>query len=226
MNYFKQVLATTMMAILPLSVTFLAQDALGAEQTVRTYNKQAEYHPLGEHHDSVKPLDIVKGSKANLTIMKDGAYICVETRNLKPGNVVTAWVGIYNKPENCKAKPCDLKDFLDRADETVVDMGYADGLIVGPDGTGKFSAFIPRGALRQNWFGNGVQNLASGEFHVVIHEHGLPVPGLTASMLSTYRGGCKTESLFKKFPEISLSDGKPGPNDCNIAQVIRFVQEP
>jgi len=41
-------------------------------------------------------------------------------------------------------------------------------------------------------------------------------------MLSTYRGGCTTESLFKAFPEISKSDGKPGPNECNLLQVVRF----
>ena len=215
----------SVLAVMGALVSGGGTSALAAEIEVRSYNEQAKLHPLGQHHDSEKPLETVKGSKANLTVTRNGAYICLETRQLTPGHVYTMWFGIYNKPEQCKAKPCDVKDFLVRHELTEPDMGYADGLIAKADGTAKFSAFIPAGSLSHDWYGNGFQNLKHGEVHLVVHDHGKLIPERAAEMLGTYRGGCKTESLFKDFPEISKSDGKPGPNDCNLTQLVRFVQD-
>jgi len=209
-------------AILPLALQATSPPAQAGNKQVQSYNEQARLHPLGEHHDSETPLEIVKGSKANLTVLKEGAYVCLTTQQLTPGNVYTMWFAVYNKPENCTAKPCNVKDFLDHADKTVPDIGYADGLIASADGTGKFSGFIPAGKLQQNWYGNGYTNLKSGEVHLAIHDHGPLIPERAAEMLGTYRGGCATESLFKTFPEISKSDGKPGPNECNLLQLVRF----
>ena len=211
-------------AILPVALQVAPLPAQAGSKQVQSYNEQARLHPLGEHHDSEKPLEIVKGSKANLTVLKDGAYVCLSTQQLTPGNVYTLWIAVINKPENCTATPCNVKDFIDHADMTVPDVGYADSLIASADGTGKFSGFIQAGKLKQNWYGNGYNNLKTGEVHLVVHDHGPLIPERAAEMLSTYRGGCTTESLFKTFPEISKSDGKPGPNECNLLQVVRFPQ--
>ena len=209
--------------ILPVALQLSTLPVQADSKQVQSYNEQAKLHPLGENHDLGEPLEIVKGSKANLTILKDGAYVWLATQQLTPRNVYTLWFAVINKPENCKATPCNVKDFVNNADMTVPDVGYADGLIAGADGTGKFSAFIPAGKLKQNWFGNGYNNLKTGEVHLVVHDHGPLIPERAAEMLSTYRDGCTTESLFKTFPEISKSDGKPGPNECNLLQIVLFL---
>lgn len=213
-------------AMFNLVLQTLSSPSQAASEEVRIYHEKAKNHPLGQYHDSAKKLKTVEGSEAILAITKKGAFVYLLTRQLTPGNVYTLWFGVYNKPENCKASPCDVKDFLDHAAITKPDMGYADSLIAGADGTAKFSAYIPVGKLRQGWYGNGFQNPQSGEIHLVLHDHGRLIPERAANMLATYRGGCTTDSLFEGFPEISKSDGQPGPNECNLLQLVRFVQDP
>jgi len=209
-----------------LVLQLISSPSIAADSSARIYHQEVKLHPLGEHHESAKKLQTVKGAQAILVITSEGAFVSLSTRQLTPGNVYSAWIGIFNKPENCKASPCNIEDFTARNAMTQSDMGYVDGSIAAADGTAHFLAYIPKGQLKQNWYGTGFQNLKTGEIHLAVHDHGSPLPGLTRMMMESYRGGCKTESLFKGFPESSKSDGQPGPNDCNLLQIVFFVRHP
>lgn len=194
-----------------------------ADEEARIYHEVVKLHPLGQHHEAAKKLETVKGALASLVITKEGALVSLSTRQLTPGNVYSLWFAVFNKTENCKATPCSISDFVDNA-ATEPDVGYADGLVAGADGTARFLAYIPKGKLKQNWYGNGFHNADNSEIHLVVHDHGKILPGMARMMMGSYRGGCTTESLYKGFPEISKSDGQPGPNTCNLIQVVFFVQ--
>jgi len=44
-------------------------------------------------------------------------------------------------------------------------------------------------------------------------------------MMSTARGGCTEESLPPPWPESARAGGKPGPNDCTMAQFAILKQQ-
>lgn len=196
-----------------------------ADEMVRIYHEVAKLHPLGRHHIAAEKMQPIKGSKAILLITKEGANVSLSTRQLAPGHIYTWWFIVFNNPEKCEAKPCNIKDFLNRADETMADAGYADVTMADDKGEAQLSTYVPKGPLKQAWYGNGLQNLKSAEIHMALHDHGKLLPEMAETMMMTYRGGCTTESLYPDFPEISKSFGEPGPNKCNLLQVVVFVQD-
>lgn len=114
---------------------------------------------------------------------------------------------------------------LERTAETDTDVGYAAGLIAGPDGTGRFVFHQPLGAIPQAWFGIGYTNAQGAEIHLVVNDHGPLVEGMEHSMTGSYRGGCTDESLPAAFPETAKANGKPGPNTCRLLQTAVFAQD-
>ena len=60
------------------------------------------------------------------------------------------------------------------------------------------------------------------EVHLVLNDHGPVIEGRTADMLSTYRGGCTTESIPAPMPASARASGTPGPNQCRLVQFSIF----
>ena len=79
--------------------------------------------------------------------------------------------------------------------------------------------------MPNTWFGNGYWNLLGAEIHLLINDHGPLVSHLAHSMLNSYRGGCRDESLPPPFPATAKADGTPGPNTCRLVQDVAFVQK-
>ena len=203
-------------AVIPLCVSLAAQ--AHSPEAAYVYQRDVETHP------SQGEVRVVKGAKAMLMTTKAGAFVSVATQELTAGNAYTLWWVVINKPAVCETSPCKPPDVLQRSDITRADVGYADGVVVGKDGTGRFASHLPVGPLRQAWFGTGLDNPQGAEIHLVINDHGPLIPDMADTMLNTYRGGCQDEGLPPPFPPTAISDGEPGPNTCRLVQVAVFHQ--
>ncbi len=188
--------------------------ALGAEMT----------HPVEHMASDASPAREIAGTRAVLRTDAGGALMSLETAELAPGHVTTAWWVIMNNPAACSATPCTPEDVIGRADEVRTQIVYADGAVNTADGHAKFVAYLPAGRVENGWYDQAFPDPESAEIHLVLNDHGPLVPALAASMLTSYRGGCSTESLPPPFPNTAKADGAPGPNQCRLIQDAIFVQ--
>lgn len=171
-----------------------------------------------------EPARPIPGTTATLVTTKHGATMTMETAELTPGNVTTVWWAIMTRPEECESKPCSAEDVIGGAETVGTQIVYADGMVNKPDGTAKFSAFLPSGKVPGGWYQQDFNNPLDAEIHLVLNDHGPLIPELAASMLSSYRGGCSDESLPPPFPDTAKADGKAGTNKCQLIQDAIFVQ--
>lgn len=190
-------------------------------------------------HPSQGEVGIVEGGVARQMIYDNGMFVSVDTSGLTPGNVHTLWFVAINNPAGCfdpsaveagkkkNAEDCNSFDVLKRTDVVDSDVGYGGGIIVGEDGTASFSWHQSTGALTNAWFGNGLKNTQQAEIHLVINDHGPAIDGRVDDMLSTYRDGCKDDSIPKPMPDTARADGEAGPNSCRLVQftVIKAVNQ-
>jgi hypothetical protein len=168
---------------------------------------------------------LITGSEATLMTSPQGATMMMSTSELTPGHVTTAWWVIMTKPMLCEAKPCSPKDVIGRAGIVGTQIVYADGVVNNPDGTATFAAHLPSGPVKSGWYDQNFQNPTEAEIHLVLNDHGPLVPEITASMLTSYRGGCRDDSLPPPFPNTAKTDGTPGPNGCLLIQDSIFIQD-
>ncbi|MDX1400699.1 MAG: hypothetical protein R3245_02155 [Kiloniellales bacterium] len=190
----------------------------GSDKVVNIYHKEVETHP------SQGDIRVIEGATAILSASEKGIFASISTKELVPGNAYTLWFVAINAPENCENSPCKGSDVLKLSEKTQSDVGYGDGLVAGPDGKGEFATFVPVGKLRQAWIGHGLQKPLSAEIHLVLHDHGPLLADKVSTMIGSYRGGCRDESLPEIVPATAKSDGAPGPNDCKLVQDVIFIQ--
>lgn len=170
-----------------------------------------------------KPATPISGSQARLSRTPDGATMTLRTSELVPGNVTTAWWVIMTLPENCSATPCTAEDVIGRAAEVGTQIVYADGVVNTPDGRAEFSAYLPAGGVSDGWYEQRFDAPHQSEIHLVLNDHGPLIPDLAASMLTSYRGGCRDDSLPPPFPDTAKADGAAGPNTCRLIQDAIFT---
>ena len=151
----------------------------------------------------------------------NGATVNVDTNALEPGHAYTLWFVAINNPEACASVPCTSKEVLKETEKVAAEVAYAAGAIADENGTANFFAHIDLGDIPGQWFGNGLTN-PNAEIHTVIMSHGPAIEGMEDEMISTLRGGCTDESVPAPFPAIAHADGEPGPNACQLYQVVIF----
>lgn len=181
-------------------------------------------HPVEHMATETTPARQISGTQATLRTDSKGATMILETRELTPGHVTTAWWVIMNNAPKCSATPCTPEDVIARADLVGTQIVYADGAVNSPEGTALFTAYLPAGTVENGWYAQDFPNPQTAEIHLVLNDHGPLVPELAASMLTSYRGGCSDESLPPPFPGTAKADGLPGPNQCRLIQDAIFVQ--
>lgn len=191
----------------------------GMDVKAQLYTKTVETHP------SQGDVQEIEGSKAILLTTERGVIASVETSGLTPGNAYTLWFVAINNPSACKNSPCKGSDVLGMSDAVQSDVGYGDGLIAGPNGTGVFTTHRKKGEIPQAWIGTGLTHPATAEIHLVVHDHGPLIQGREAEMIGTFRGACTEESLSKMAPDTARADGEPGPNTCKLVQDVIFIQD-
>ncbi|MET1413382.1 hypothetical protein ABVF61_13990 [Roseibium sp. HPY-6] len=170
-----------------------------------------------------KPAKHIGGSEARLSRTDHGVTMTLETAELVPGSVTTAWWVIMTRPENCSATPCTAEDVIGRAAEVGTQIVYADGVVNDPQGRAVFAAYLPAGTVDGGWYDQNFNEPQSAEIHLVLNDHGPLIAGIAASMLTSYRGGCRDDSLPPPFPDTAKADGAPGPNTCRLIQDAIFT---
>jgi hypothetical protein len=180
---------------------------------------EADMAPLGHVTTSPVVWDLgtawagteIPGARSSLVTFEEGASVAIETAGLVPGHAVTLWWVVFNHPEACThgsdGVRCGADDLAEAAVEPSVLGG--DGHIVGPDGKGLFSSFLATGDTTTAIEGAGLTNPRGADIHFVLRTHGPAQPGLLATQLQTFGGGCHdtTEEL-----------GTPGDYACANVQ--------
>lgn len=126
---------------------------------------------------------------------REGVAFTFSTSGLIPGDVVTAWLAVFNNPEFCATTPCTPADFANPdVDGTLFSTG---GRVIGPDGKAVYSAYRAVGDLtgaRPNFgTGNGLVKPTSAQIHLVARTHGpANLIDLTVlqQQLTMFNGGC------------------------------------
>ncbi|MEO0712364.1 MAG: hypothetical protein AAFY37_00480 [Pseudomonadota bacterium] len=165
----------------------------------------------------------IDGTEALLHRSSAGISAQLRTTGLTPGHVVTLWVVAIQNPDLCAANPCSPVEAMGEgvAMNTVAINGG--GAVVDAEGAVRISSFLPSGAVTGNMFDSNLDAPETTEVHLVLHDHGPIIAGEEADMLGSYRGGCTDESIPPYYPASAMTDGLPGPNSCNTAQVALFV---
>jgi hypothetical protein len=153
---------------------------------------------------------VVEGTESTLVRMEHGLYATVSTTGLEPGDALTLWWVIFNKPENCSNSKCGVDDvFLVDETGTVLndDAGApqpnvtgraaaeisqltATGTLVDQDGSAKFLTRLPVGDVNEAQFGPGLLNPMTADVHLIVRTHGPAAPGVLHAQLMTPWGGC------------------------------------
>jgi len=172
---------------------------------------------------------VVANAQANLTRMDHGIYMTVDTVELTPGDAVTAWFVVFNKPKNCSGGECGEDDifnldgngkFIDNADGSppmnkdgieaaAISLHRADGLIIDTDGAANFRGHLPIGDTTEAVFGSGLMDAYSAEVHAVIRTHQKPVPGKASEMVSSMNGGCSADWPNEPCEDLQFAVFKP-----------------
>lgn len=202
--------------LLALSISACATHA--DSHQAKAYQQTVHTHP------SQGPVRTIEGTNTYLVTTEEAAFAHMETQELEPNHVYTLWWVVINNPEACAQLPCTAEDVLQRTAAVKADVTYADGVVAGPDGSAVLNGALRKGELADSWFGNGFANPQDAEIHLVVNAHGPLLPALAYSMLSSYRGGCRSDSLPEAFPDTAKADGIPGPNTCAMVQDAIFQQ--
>jgi hypothetical protein len=134
--------------------------------------------------------NVVPTSGTELIRGKDAVFMSLTTKNLTPGWVYTAWLGIFNNPEECATHPCSGMDFTNSAVQgSRVNCG---GRIIGPDGSATFGSFVGIADTTSAFDGPGLLDPKHAEIHFVVRSHGLASMDATilGQQLSKFNGGC------------------------------------
>ena len=180
---------------------------------------QVEWRASGE-----VPARPVEGAEATLVTTPAGAAMALRSSGFTPGHAVTVWWVVITEPTLCEGVPCSGNDVLKRTEIVSPVVTFADGTVVDADGAVSFTGLLASGSVPGNWFGNRFDDPTTAEVHLVLNDHGPLIPEIAASMLTSYRGGCRDDSLPDAFPATAKADGVPGPNTCRLLQHAIFAR--
>lgn len=151
----------------------------------------------------------------------NGMSASLGTSALTPGDVVTMWWVVFNKPDGCQAgipnvSSCGLVDAeLGRGG---VSVQRAAGQIVNENGAASYGAHLRIGDTSRALARNGLVNTRGAEVILVLKTHGPKLPGLVSEQLHTFGRGCADQGDAPPGAPPHLV-GATGPNDYAEVQV-------
>lgn len=168
-------------------------------------------------------------AQATLTRMDHGIFMAVDTVELTPGDAVTAWFVVFNKPDKCSDGECGENDifnldkngeFINNADGSPplnmdgiktagISLHRADGLIIDTDGKAAFRGHLPIGDTSEGMFGPGLMDSHAAEVHAVIRSHQKAIPGKASEMVTSMNGGCADEWPNEPCEDLQFAVFKP-----------------
>jgi hypothetical protein len=132
---------------------------------------------------------VVDGSELEVNIQIWGVSFMIDTHELTPGDVVTAWGIVFNEPSQCTDGVCNSDDVMSNP-AAVASMFTVGGKIVGPSGSVKFFNSFDFNDPAGAFMGPGLTNAEEAEIHVVLVSHGPVQPENLEAQLTTPSGGC------------------------------------
>lgn len=157
-----------------------------------------------------------------------GVSFNLSTSQLEPGSIVTLWMVIFNKPENC-SDDCGNDDLANP--DAMVDVVYASGRVIGKSGkttyAGHRSEGDNSGSIFPAWLGlpsPGLVDAQKAEIHFVVHTHGPKIPKLVSEMLQSFNAGCGPD-FMPGLPPVPEELGTYGPNTCEDIQFAVHLPE-
>ncbi|MGI8658800.1 MAG: hypothetical protein ACR2K4_08575 [Candidatus Limnocylindria bacterium] len=162
------------------------------------------------------------GATATLIRRPNGVNFHLVTNQLHAHHAYTVWFVVINNPGACASTPCSGPDILLNP-ATDSQVTYAAGHVSGGSGRGGFAGSFHAGSIDGWLSGGGLWSPMTAEIQLVINDHGPVLPGYLPGMTHTYRAGCTDASLPAIFPATARADGVPGPNTCQLYQVVAFV---
>ena len=161
-----------------------------------------------------------------------GVLARVHLEGLTPGDIYTLWWEVFNKPKKCGVTDpggcgVDLTDFS--SGKTGLDIGYATGGKVRPDGTLTLVDWQRRGRdlkghpdapievidfVPVKTTKRGIMNVKRAQIDLILRNHGQPVKGMVRSQRTTWNGGCRYGVPFSPPESAAPRFGRPGPNTC------------
>jgi hypothetical protein len=108
--------------------------------------------------------------------------------------------------------------------ETVADVLYAAGEVIGGSGRASFGSHRSVGDAGGSLLAPlgrpapGVTNPRGAEIHLLVHNHGPVIPEFMPDMIQTFNGGCQHPG--GPFPDpLPPEYGAMGPNTCRTIQL-------
>jgi quercetin dioxygenase-like cupin family protein len=157
---------------------------------------------------------VVAGASAVLKRMNYGVSTSVETAGLEPGEALTMWWVVFNRPENCSDGECGENDIFnmnadgefvlnddgsppfnwDGIGASKISVNYADGHVIDDSGAASFRGQLPiRDTSRAILGGPGLTDPMGAEIHLVLRSHGQSMSGKVDEMITTINGGCSDD---------------------------------
>lgn len=119
-----------------------------------------------------------------------------------PSDVYTLWLCGFDAPDQCASNPCSLDELVNGVGESFCQ--WADGDIArNTNGNLRF-----RGSsdlTTEVILGDGMDNIAGAELHLVVRTHGQPIISELGAMLTTFNGGCPPNTCTDEQVAIILA---------------------
>lgn len=144
---------------------------------------------------------------------------------------VTIWLVVINYPEACASMPCAEDDIFGSlpANPTKATVCYLTGQLVRNNGKAVFSGRLGAGSNHGCFFPedpnpHALSDAARAEVHVVVQEHGSPLPGGAGleEQVSQFFGGCNPECVDTQFATHVVADAVEG---VSTSPLQRFSDE-
>lgn len=172
----------------------------------------------------------VASSSATLNRSESSITTSLSTGELSEGGTTyTLWWVIFNNPAECEhgmpgLSTCGEADLLlfGGKPEISSSVFFAAGNVIGNTGNLNFGAHLQEGELPsgpgQVAWGPGLVDASTAEVHLVVRSHGPVQPGIEAEQITTFGGGCTSET----DPTVT---GPEGDFDCFDQQFTVFVPQ-
>jgi len=177
-------------------------------------------------------LSIVDGAWSNLVRTGAGLSMSLHTSEITPGDAVTIWWVVFNRPSECTAgipgmSTCGEPDLFNPDVEASV--LHAAGHVIGGSGKASFAGHLAEGDTSAAVFGPGLLDSKEAEVHFIVHTHGPKIPGIVSSQVHSFLGGCRIDEWVGLLGALGITEeelplrGVPGPNVCMDTQASIHV---
>jgi len=156
---------------------------------------------------SQPPGNEVAGAKSTLIRTDHSVIGMMRTSQLRPGHAYTVWWVVFNNPNACTPAEggCGVDDVVGvvmsggQTNPAGIGVLYATGGLSSHDGRLNFAARLDEGdasgCVRVPPLSAAcgpLRDASAAEIHMVLHDHGPPIPGKLDQQLRSFEGGCQS----------------------------------